>query len=293
MFFSYQPTAAIAAIHDQVGFTDKGTFMFYTSHPEVDDRNAFNIHCDRHEQSTAVLGCYVAGRIHIYDITDKRLAGIREVTSAHEMLHVVYQRLPRDEKSAINKLLESEYEKVKDDPAFTERMEFYARTEPGERSNELHSIVGTEFRDISSQLEEHYEKYFKDRSKILELYESYSSLFSSLAKQAKELAAQLDLLDKQIQSETERYNQLVQQLNDDIADFNRQAIAGDFDSQAQFNSERRALQLRVDTVSQLRTSINAMIAEYESYRTRYNETVAQTRGLYQSIDSKLAPAPKV
>ena len=36
---------------------------------------------------TAVLGCYANREISIFNVTDQRLDGIREVTAAHEMLH--------------------------------------------------------------------------------------------------------------------------------------------------------------------------------------------------------------
>lgn len=292
-FWSYQPTSDVAALAERAALSDKGIFMFYVAHPEIDRQNSFNSHCERREQTTAILGCYVNDTIHIYDVNDKRLDGIKEVTAAHEMLHVVYQRLSRDEKATVNRLVETEYEKVKNDPAFAERMEFYARTEPGERSNELHSIIGTEIQDISRELETHYAKYFIDRSKILSLYNSYSGLFTTLASQAKMLIGQLESLGEQIETDSKKYHELVRQLSDDIASFNRRVATGEINSQAQFNTERAALQRRAEQVNQLRASTNEKVAQYEVIRKEYNETLSESQGLYQSIDSNLAPAPKV
>jgi predicted nucleic acid-binding Zn-ribbon protein len=261
--------------------------------PEVDDSQTFNTKCGRTEQSTAILGCYVDDRIYLYYVTDSRLNGIKEVTAAHEMLHAAYQRMSDTERAHVNKLVEAEYQKLTTDPDFAERMAYYARNEPGERDNELHSIIGTEVANINPELEAHYAKYFTDRSKIVALHDSYDAEFTKLDKEAKALSVQLDTLSKKIDSDSALYNDEVKNLNKDISSFNKRASSGQFSSQAAFNSERQGLQQRVTAVSSLRSAINAEIDKYETLRTQYNDTVTQSRTLYQSIDSTLAPTPNV
>lgn len=292
-FWTYQPTAEIQSIVQRSEFTDNGKFMFFVTRPQVERGNDFNKHCDRKEQGTAILGCYVNDRIYLFDVADERLDGIKEVTAAHEMLHAVYQRLSDDEKSKLNKLIEVEYKKMQSNPDLAERMAFYARTEPGERDNELHSIVGTEMLNISPDLEKHYAKYMNNRSKIVNLYNGYNALFLQLENETKALSANLDSLAKQIEADMAKYNTDIKTLNEDISKFNRRAETGDFASQAAFNRERSALQDRVATISATRDSINAKIAQYEQMRAKYNETVTESHTLYESIDSTLAPAPSV
>lgn len=292
-FWRYKPSSEIAAIVNRTQLSDDGKFMFYASHPRIDDSKAFNEECERKESGTAILGCYVNDRIFIYDVTDSRLEGIKEVTAAHEMLHAVYDRLSGDEKNRINKLVDAEYEKLKDNPSYAERMAFYDRTEPGERGNELHSILGTEVSTLHSDLEAHYGKYFKDRKKILSLYNNYNSAFTSLAKQAKQLSSELDSINAQIKSASASYNEEVKTLNEDINAFNSRAASGSFDSQAQFNNERQALVDRANQISKSREAVNALIDRYNMLRTKYNSIVTQSNDLYKSIDSSLAPAPKV
>lgn len=292
-FWSYHPPSSVQAISDKVSLTDAGQFTFYAARPEVDDSKKFNEVCGRTEKSTAVLGCYVNDRIYLYNILDPRLDGIKEVTAAHEMLHAVYQRLSDSERAQINKLVEAEYEKISNDPEYADRMSYYARTEPGERDNELHSIIGVEVANISSELEAHYAKYFTDRNKIVKLHNGYAEEFKKLENRTKELSAQLNVLSKKIDADSAKYNSDVKELNSDIADFNRRAKTGAFSSQAAFNSERQALQHRVAVVGDLRTAINADIDTYESLRKQINEIVTQSQELYQSIDSTLAPAPQV
>jgi len=292
-FWSYQPPAAVSSIVSRSGMSDAGIFALYSAQPSIEGNATFNDKCGRQEQNTAILGCYSNGKIYIYDVTDKKLDGIKEVTASHEMLHAVYQRLSPDEKSKVDKLLEEEYAKLSANPAFSERMAFYARTEPGERDNELHSIIGTEVGEISSDLEAHYTKYFTDRAKILALFNNYNGVFMSLDTQAKSLQSQLDTLGDKIKSDSNKYNVDVKTLNASIADFNQRASAGAFSTQAAFNSERASLQRQVESVTNERDAIDKEIDEYEKLRVQYNDTVTQTHELYKSIDSNLSPAPKV
>jgi hypothetical protein len=292
-FWTYQPPAAISSLVSHAGLSDAGTFALYATQPSIESSQTFNDKCGRQEQNTAILGCYSNGRIYIFDVTDKRLEGIKEVTASHEMLHAVYQRLSPSEKAAVDKLVEDEYKKLSADPAFSKRMEFYARTEPGERDNELHSIIGTEVSSISTALEAHYAKYFNNRSVVLELFNNYNGAFTSLDTQAKALQEQLDNLGDKIKTDSDKYNIDVKTLNTDIADFNTRAAGGGFASQAAFNRERAVLENRADEVVNLKNSINSEIDRYETLRAQYNDTVTQTHDLYKSIDSNLLPTPKV
>ncbi len=291
--WQYTPTSQVAQLADRAGMSGDGRFLFYASQPVIDGTQKFNQECDRKEESTAILGCYTANRIYVYDVTDVRLDGIREVTASHEMLHAAYQRLSNDDRQKVNRLVEAEYAKLLGDAKFKERMEFYARTEPGERDNELHSIIGTEVKDISSELENHFKKYFSDRSKVLDLYDKYSSVFKKIDEQAKQIRAELDALGKAIEKSSIAYNKNVATLNKDIEAFNSRAQTGDFGSQAQFNSERAALSARVERLGGDRETINADIERYEALRTEYNQTASESKQLSDSLNSKLAPAPSI
>lgn len=291
--WQYKPTTQVAQLADRAGMSDKGRFFFYASQPIIDGTQKFNVECDRKEESTAILGCYTANRIYVYDVTDVRLDGIREVTASHEMLHAAYQRLGNSERESVNRLVEAEYAKLLGDAQFKERMEFYARTEPGERDNELHSIIGTEVKDVSKELEEHYQQYFLDRSKVLTLYDKYSSVFKKIDDRAKQIREELDILGKRIEASSIAYNKNVATLNKDIENFNSRAQTGAFSSQSQFNSERSALSARVAELGGDRESINADIKRYETLRTEYNQTASESRQLSDSLNSKLAPAPSI
>jgi len=278
---------------DRSGMNERGRFLYYASHPEIESTQKFNQECSSKEEGTAVLGCYTGSKIYIYGVTDARLDGIRDVTAAHEMLHAAYQRLSRADRDKVDGLVETEYAKLQNDDEFKDRMAFYARTEPGQRDNELHSVIGTEVGSVSAELEQYYGKYFSDRSKVVALHTAYSSVFDNLEAEAKNILSQLGTLGEKIQTDSKKYNEDVVKLNKDIQAFNARAESGDFTSQAQFNSERLRLTNRVSALAGQRESINTELAQYEELRAQYNKTASETKKLNDSLNSKLAPAPSI
>ncbi len=296
-FWTYEPTSQIGSIASDIQFTDNGKFLFYASRPVVADSQSFNQSCDRKEQNTAIIGCYVNDTIYVYDVTNDKLDGVKEVTAAHEMLHAVYQRLSLGEKEEVNQLVETEYAKLSVDPAYAERMAFYARTEPGERDNELHSIIGTELSSIDPKLETHYARYFKDRSKIVAYYNKYNGAFKQLKEQSETLAAQLDALSKKIESDKAAYGAEVAALNADIEEFKRRDAANDFDSVAKRNAELVALKSRIAATDKKRDTVIAAIqsevGQYNELVNEYNATQIQSQELFKSIDSTVVSAPSV
>ncbi len=289
---TYDPPAAVASIAEESRFTNDGLFAFYSAQPAIDGTRVFNVKCDRKEENTAILGCYAANKIYIFDVTDERLDGIQEVTAVHEMLHFVYQRTSGADLEKINALLDIEAKKLEKDKEFADRMEFYARTEPGERYNELHSIIGTEVSKISDELEEYYEKYF-DRQHIVELHKDYKKEFEKLEVRAEQLKKQIDSVSSKIDKAKDAYARDIKSLDRDIANFNARADNNDFTSQSQFDAERASLISRVDQLKHTRASINAMVDTYNKLIKEHNDIVIESRELYQSIDSSLAPAPSV
>lgn len=292
-FTQYSPTAAVRGIADRTTMNDTGTFYFFGAQPQIEAATTFNKTCARRESSTAILGCYTNSRIFVYDVTDKRLDGIKEVTAAHEMLHATYQRLSESERQRVNDWLEKEYQQLKTDKDLTSRMAYYDKNEPGEKYNELHSIIGTEYGTISAELETYYARYFNDRRAVVQLHNGYATVFSHLEAQATALSTQLKTLGAAIEQDSASYNDAVKVLNKDIETFNGRASSGDFKSQAAFDRERSALMNRANALDMQRQKINTDMTTYESLRTEYNQTAATSNELYKSMDSNLAPAPSV
>lgn len=292
--WQYQPSTEISAFSSRTSMSDRGEFLFYASHPSIEESQVFNEKCAKIERSAAILGCYNGRNIYIYNVKNPKLDGIREVTSAHEMLHAAYLRLSEKDRQKVDVLVEAEYAKLSDDKEFSERMAFYARTEPGERDNELHSIIGTEVAAVSSELENYYKQYFNDRSKVVALHSQYASVFASLQLRSDELSAQLTVLADAIEENSDVYNVRVNQLNRDIAAFNARASGGEFETQEQFDAERATLTAQVASLDELRASINADRAAYNDLREELLSIASESDALNRSIDSSsLAPTPSL
>ncbi len=290
--WQYEPSPEIAALADRTTMNDHGRHLYYVAHPSLENADVFNTHCERREGDSPILGCYRDGKIYIFDVQDERLEGIEEVTAAHEMLHVAFERLNEDEQTRIGALLETEYKKHANDD-LTARMQYYERTQPGQRINELHSIIGTEKAEISSELEEYYANYFDDRSAIIALFNGYNGRFVTIREEAAALRTELEGLEASIDQQTEAYNRALQVLNRDIETFNSRAEAGDFTSQGQFDTERSALIARSQTIENQRAGIEQSIDVYNEKQRYHNSLVDESNSLRDSLDSNLAPAPQL
>lgn len=290
--WQYHPDTDVKAIVDKSDMSGKGKFLFYASQPTIDGTQAFNQYCEKSEPQSAILGCYNNLKIYIYDVDDPKLDGIEEVTAAHEMLHAAWDRLDGPEKTRISKLLEATYMKL-NDKNLNQRMEYYARTEPTERENELHSILGTEFSNLGQELETYFDTYFDDRGVVVGLHQQYASVFESVQQKGETLATRLNQLAADINQQTKSYNAAVSALNKDIMNFNQQANNGSFSSRAEFNTTRTNLLARSKNLEQERRSINEKIKTYQAVRKQLEAINSQAEALNRSIDSSLAPAPSV
>jgi hypothetical protein len=146
-FWEYKPSAEATNLIERAGMNSKGIFYYYASQPTLYSSNTaadFNKSCNNTETTTAILGCYSSDKIYIYVVTDKQLDGISEVTAAHETLHAIYDRLSGGEKTKVDKMVEAEYKTLAGDQYYADLLTFYNSYEPGQRDNELHSIIGTE-----------------------------------------------------------------------------------------------------------------------------------------------------
>ncbi len=264
--WNYNPSSVIQGYADRATMTDHGEFLFFASQPVVAASDEFNSVCQNNEEGSGVLGCYTHRDmvITLFDITDPQLDGMEEVVAAHEMLHAAWDRMGDDEQARLTVLLEAESEKLSGDSDFAARMEVYSRTEPGERVNELHSIIGTEEADLGPELEEYYGQYFRDRAALVALHLTSNAVFEQIEEQTAALVAEIDQLKVEIEADLATYNSGYDKLNADIEDFNRRADAGEFESQQQFDNERAALLARQGSLDALFSSIKAREATYNA-----------------------------
>ena len=289
-YVSYQPTAQIQDVAKRSKLTDEGRFYFYASKPELEKNTVFNNSCQRKEAKSPILGCYTGTQIYLFDVTDQRLEGIEEVTAAHEMLHAVYDRLSSSQKEHVDTLLQRAYDRVKT-PELTERMSYYQRAEPGEYSNELHSILPTEFSDLGPKLEAYYKQYFSDRAAIVALHEKVQAVYEKLDSQSKALIVEAKQLQASVKADSATYAAEKQQLNNDIDAFKQRNNNYGFTSQAEYDASKAELDRRIDNFNALVTRINANIDRYNTILKKLDSINAQISSLNRSIDSTITPAP--
>ncbi|WP_309617189.1 hypothetical protein [Salinibacterium sp.] len=284
--WQFEPSTALASYADRSTMTDEGRFNFYASRPSIKATKAFDEKCASYVEDVGILGCYVHGerRIYLFDVTDDRLDGIEEVVAAHEMLHAVWDRMSDAEHDAVAPLLEAQAAARADDPTFVKTLEYYATAEPGERLNELHSIIGTEFVDVSPELEKYYSNYFSDRAVLVELHTTSNAIFTERQASIAQIVAQIGELKIGVDGDYASYNSGYDALNSDITNFNARADEGGQFTQQQFEAERVSLVSRQTELDALYTSIADRVTQYDGLVAQLDALNAEVADLNKSIN---------
>ena len=278
---SYEPTEEMILIRDSLGLTDDGLRIFNAAHPVLDSRDDFNRDCDSSNPDIAVYGCYYSDKIFVYNIDSEELAGFRESTAAHELLHAVWDRLSGVEKSRLIPLLESGYAENKS--VLEETLEAY---DESEKIDELYVRLATQIKNLSPELEAHYSKIFSDQDKIVEFYDSYVTPFEELNKKIEELGKELETLKSDIDAKTLAYESRSEKFNADVAEFNNCAnTAGCFSSDWAFSTRRYSLISEEENLNDLYNELNAMIDSYNSKVEIYNSNILHSNTLQSLINS--------
>jgi hypothetical protein len=274
--WQYEPTPAVAGHVERLGLTEHGRFLYYASQPSIETSTAFAANCPAHEgeEGFGILGCYRPANktIYLYDVTDERLDGTEEITAAHEMLHAAWDRLGDDERARLTSLLETEYDNHSTDTAFAERMAIYARIEPGEHANELHSILGTEVAALGPELEEYYAKYFTDRASVTSLHAAANAVFVDLKKRSDDLVAAMNALRTEIESDYARYTAGTDALNRDVSDFNTRVHANS-------PEEFRKLEAERDELISRKAELDALYASIQQRSDQFDSMMVDLEGL--------------
>lgn len=269
--------AAIAAV---TGMSEEGELIYRASTPAIEDDDDFTEHCAI--EGGAVLGCYSAGNVYVFAVTDARLAGTVEVTAAHEMLHAAYERLSAAERERIDALVDEAIAQLPDDDPVFEDLELYSAAQ---QDDEWHSRLGTEFADLDPELEEHFARYFDDRAKVVELNEQATALFDQLRAQIEALVAEIDALDPVLDARIAAYESAIATFNADVDSFNARADSGAFASQAQFDRERNALVARGDALDAEGAALDAEITRYNALVDQLTALDADYADLYSALDA--------
>lgn len=276
----YEPSSVISRLTTETQMSEYARKLFYVTKPQLLDSVSFNEKCTDFEE-TIVLGCYDGIGIYIFDVNDARLEGIEQVTAAHEMLHVGYERLSNSKRTEINALLDIQFKKITDQ-RILKNIEAYRKKDPSVVYNEMHSIFGTEVDVLDPELETYYQQYFNDRKKVVSFSLAYEKVFNDLKNRVEDLDKKLANLKRQIEdleqdlkNEAERLSSWSSRLNqlrdnNDISRYN-----------SQVNSYNTAVYSYRDKLSQERS----LIDQYNTIVSERNNLALQQSKLYKSIDS--------
>ncbi len=258
---NYSVSIGMSELATATTMNAKARNIFYVQHPELDNKVVFDGKCDVGEQ-TIVLGCYISKKgIFVYDVTDARLAGVKEVTSAHEMLHVAYDRLSQKDRIAVDSMVENAYSKL-NDTRIKDTVEQYKKNK-ADVKDELHSILGTEVRTLPADLESYYKKYFDNRLVVVSFSEKYESVFTDRKNKVEQFDQQLNSLKVRIDSSQ--------------ADLASQIITVD----------QKREQLDAELAASRYDLYNAGVAPFNSLVKSYNNKIASTRGLIDQYNQTL------
>lgn len=284
-----------ARSEEVIGFAERLTMtpdaraLFALNAPRIDDKRRFAKDCPIPDsQGTFVLGCQGNDRIFLLRVDRPDLAQIMPVTAAHEVLHAAYARLGPAERRRIDRLIDESFASSTDQ-RLRDLVTEYDKLEPGERHNELHSLLGTEATTLSRPLERYYRRYFRDRTRVVEAFNGYQNVFDALQAQYEQLKSEVDGLDAQLQD-------LSSQL--DAAGGEADRLVGQIESlrsQGRIEESNRlvgAQNAAVNRASALADQYNGLVDQYNAKVDALNALAIAGQQLDDALSTTVALAPE-
>lgn len=285
----YTPPPPVASLAQQDTMTPYATHVFYVNHPDLETNTTqFRQDCNESEK-TIVLGCYRGNQdgIFIFEVTDARLAGVQQVTAAHEMLHAAYDRLSGQDRSDVDAMLQTYYSTVTDQ-RIIDTINAYKQSEPNDVVNEMHSVFGTEIADLPAPLEAYYAKYFTNRQTITSYAAGYEGEFTSRQDQIKTDDAQLSQMKTSISQQEANLNSQLEQINSDRAGLDSLRSSGQI---AQYNASVAHFNAEINRYNAGVDRLKSQIVAYNDLVSVRNAIAVELSSLDQAIDTRLTTQP--
>jgi uncharacterized protein YdcH (DUF465 family) len=277
----YTPPKIVAELAQQTKMSEAGRRTFYLNKPTIEAKKVGLNFCKKDgAEKTVILGCYVSNKgIFIQEVTDPRLAGVMQVTAAHEMLHAVYHQLSDGEKTQLNKELHKVYDNLQN-TRIKKLLEIYKNQDPGVVDSELHSILGTEVSNLGTTLEKHYANYFTDRSTVIAYAQKYEQTFAAIVDKADALDKQLKTLKTSMDNKKSAVENESTSIEQQRAELDRLRSSGNVD---EYNSRISSFNQKVNNYNQQVQALKEEIANYNKLVNSYNDLSTQEKSLNDSL----------
>ncbi|WP_310486439.1 hypothetical protein [Chamaesiphon sp. VAR_69_metabat_338] len=278
----YQPPPDVAAMATKTTMTDAARHLFYVNQPTIETRKS-SLNLCKGSEHTIVLGCYVTTKgIFLQAVTDPRLDGVMEVTAAHEMLHAAYQRMSLFQQSQLNQKLRSVLAQLQNS-RILKLVDTYNQQDPNSVDSELHSILGTEVRDLSPELEAHYQQYFTNRLTIVVLSERYEGVFTALRDKTKSLSQQLTSRRSELDRLAAQVKQEAQGVESERSDLKAAILAS---PNSDYSGRVATFNQRVQSYNLLVSQLKGQTDAYNLMVTEHNSLALEEKSLVESLENK-------
>lgn len=279
----YSPSEQMATLATELELTSTGERILKATQPVLEARESFNEHCDSHKTELSLLGCYTEGKIYVYEITEERLSASNKVTLAHELLHAAWERMGSSEREEIREMLAQV--RSENEEWFATELEAYSENE---QTEEVWTRAGTKLRELPEELEAKYAKYFRNRLKIVEFYDTYQAPFRELQARNEELRKLIFATKDAIERERDEYLKAVEALDAEVAEFNECAeAAGCFETDEEFETRRTELTEAREKLLEEREKLNAKIDENNARVEEYQANQMMLGELTDAMNSNV------
>jgi uncharacterized protein YdcH (DUF465 family) len=280
----YQASPEITQLAVDTKMSETGRKIFYLNTPTIEEKKSGLNLCKKEgaKEKTVILGCYVSNRgIFIQKVNDKRLAGIMQVTAAHEMLHSAYHRLSTDDRKQVDQELTKFFEKL-NNQRLKKLIAIYRKQDPKVVPNELHSILGTEVSNLGPFLENYYQRYFSDRSAVVNYAQKYESTFTNLLRQSEELDRQMTAMKPELnrlEASTKQQSSSIEQQRSELKRLQ------DSHKTSEYNSRVASFNRQVDSYNQQVNRLRQKVAAYNKLVKTYNSVSTEEKSLNESLNN--------
>jgi hypothetical protein len=284
----YVAPAAVVQLANEDTMTSYTRHLFYLNRPQLlPTVTSFRVHCPENE-NTIVLGCYHPDQngIFIYNVSDPTLAGVQQVTAAHEVLHAVYARLSSSARTNLDNELTNYYKHGLTNQLVKAEVKLYQQTEPGAVMDEMSCTFGTEIANLPAPLEAYYNHYFSNRAAIVGYEEQYQGAFNSRQAtitqddtQLTQLLAQINTLEAQLKTSTAS-------LAAQLASMTSLRTQG---SITQYNADVPGYNAAIENYNANVQTVGNLVSQYNQLVATRNQVAGQLTTLVSALDTRITP----